>query len=402
MKKKARVENVKNDYKQQCKKKNLKHKNLVTGNIVKEEKILNNEPNFLKRDNTYTNLKKPCEIMTDHKKNLKYVLDFIEMAFNFSNLYSKLVDEEHRNLLGMCVRGQEVDMSHILHLLFYCLKVAKDVKGSSKIKCNFCAVSGKHKQLVALEEKFLAYVSSFKQELSVLLNAFYEIPLPVIYDFFKCWKVSTNTKSGMYPFDVCQVIFNEKKIYDSSFNTPNRFYGILYKHNEQSDCVYKLYADLILNDAYEKGSTCSLLLYATGTIVEPQHFCAFFVDHVTRTVFFYNSLGEKDQVVEEALINKINHINYEKQLPEYKFVFNKGKQQKNNKLCGIYATRFLVRMYNCESKDRLEFFHDIFDVDDDLDTEMCKMQVEFVHVNNTNTYLLPNTAMFNIFDDIFS
>lgn len=304
------------------------------------------------------------------------------------------------NYLMNLLNSNKKDM---LHLIYYSLLCIRNATEKRKIfthpKCMFCSSPP------SSEERMLTCISNFKQEMAFLLNCFFEAPLNLTYDFFRFLKLGTNTRSGMYPFDVCQVFFNEKKVMDMCVSNSNRFYGILFKCHDRNKKNHDTFAYTIIQDRILKKSDCAMLIYSTGTPIEPEHFCSYFIDHKTAVVYFYNSLANKKQFESASgFTARLSHAAQLSGIPEIKYttITNTHRQQRDNKLCGMFATSFLMSMYACESCDREQYFKHFFDQNIDMDEKMYEVQEEFVNANNTNNYLLTNCALFTSFKDLFS
>jgi hypothetical protein len=114
-----------------------------------------------------------------------------------------------------------------------------------------------------------------------------------------------------------------------------------------------------------------------------------FIDFYLNILFFYNSLAEQNQICTSFIETFTCHC--KEHGLDFKVLTNKAKQQKKNKLCGLFATDFAMSMLNCDAQNRQELFHTNFNKPGDFDVYIEKKQNMYIGVKD---YPLKGNALY--------
>jgi hypothetical protein len=116
-------------------------------------------------------------------------------------------------------------------------------------------------------------------------------------------------------------------------------------------------------------------------------------------LYFYNSLGDEKQLCKKFF--KLFLIKSNDHKLDFKILYNKSRQQQDNKLCGLFATDFVINMLNCDGKNREELFQKKFNIPGNFDRYIEKKQQDYIGVNSSK---IKTNALFRFinFKNIFS
>ena len=280
-------------------------------------------------------------------------------------------------------------------------------------------------------EKFKVFFSRSRQCFSILFNAYFGVNLIVAQEFFKSIKPACHTKTGTYPFDVCQLFLDYLKI--SKLKFLYKFMGVIY--NEQlhdADSIKIIYDSIVLN--ITKNNNTELLTtppklpilayyYSTGCETVPKHWCGIFIDLYTGVYIFYNSLAGASHenknlyfVLKKLVYNNNKQLTVNQtcetrstnssecddfQQDDFVYATNKYRHQGKNKLCGLFVLRFFDVMAKCPERTRrtqLNFFIENFGTD-------MGIIDDFIEIKQ-NDYINPcidlqNTPLVNFLNQTF-
>lgn len=308
----------------------------------------------------------------------------------------------------------QLDSIHLMYFaiefaLTCCEKINKPVLRRNI--CSFCNASPKNIRLLYEDVviKFIIYCN----ELSILLNTFYAVPLNVSMSILKEIKCLTATSEGMYPFEVSYTFNNIIKhlnILDDLHQKtiPFIFYGMMYKNYSKREL--EIYVEQLMHNRALNNTRFAATFYSVKTQTVPEHFCAIFLDTHEKIFFFYNPLAKKEQ-----LFVKWYELLQTKDDESWQFITNTNRHQDENKLCGIYSIRFVTKMldyiryssklnsinvFGVPGKELIVFFKKYFDNTIDLDEKMYSFRNRYVINSNINHLFLSCCA--NLNRDLFN
>ena len=235
-------------------------------------------------------------------------------------------------------------------------------------------------------------VNLFYKQLSLFFHCYYGCPLFVCERFFSLLKISIYSDDGMHLLDCGISLLNFFKYQNRFLKEKTFFLGNIYeKENEQL-----FYENLnLINMSITKkkdedenqahGFKKFALLGLTGTIFEPLHYFAIFIDISTSSIYIYNScpkkvfscLKNKKNLEQDNLSfdNNITVQRFSKWFPSFKIYCNTFRNQFNNELCAFFAGKFLKDM--SQSKQPQKVFEK-YDAPKNMDRLIFEKQNDFI------------------------
>jgi hypothetical protein len=259
-----------------------------------------------------------------------------------------------------------------------------------QIECEFCTLGCTDSYLCSnLVDKTANFFVLSKKYICIMFNVLFEIDLTHVQYILGQVKINIYPFVGTTGFDLNFFLYDNIK----SCNRPEVEYkGVLYTHEKIKKLShnYKILVHNIFHDFYFSKKKIFIIPFATGpSVLNPEHWCMLFIDFYLNILFFYNSLAEQNQFCASFVETFSSHCR------EHGLVFriltNKAKQQKKNKLCGLFATDFAMTMLNCEAKNREELFQKKFNIAGDFDSYIEKKQSMYIGVKD---YPLKSNALY--------
>ena len=319
-----------------------------------------------------------------NKENKNTIKSFLK-TIRQSCLYAKIQESEqntkHISLLSLSFNDFYKNSYNILHFIYI---LNNKVKNGHTLNCILCHYANSTKMFNDQIEKIATDISINKKNFAIFFNSFFHVPFTQAQKFFYLVKLNTNTKNGMFPFDLSLMIIDKISYYQNIIKSCSnlKYFGVVYPFAENANL------DNYVNEIYnyyktnKKLNAC--LIQTTGKNVnEPIHFCGIFIDFQLMNYFFYNSLAKPEQLNLD-LFKKLKMVAEFNNLTAY---YNNNRQQYDNSLCGIFSSKFIFDMAQTETEDRVEFFNEHFNFSKNLDKHSEQFQVDYISPNKDDNYL---------------
>ncbi len=158
-----------------------------------------------------------------------------------------------------------------------------------------------------------------------IIKKYYKYLLPIISDKKYEW---LNTININEIFKRYEIIFPDFKFLGS---VPCNYY----------------FDDFNINDLLKLGKTRFAVVYNTDTSRGPgKHWVAIFVDILKKTIYYYNSVGDKPQKEFQKFIDNVIEQYKILNNNEYIYKYNQIQHQFKGSECGVFSIYFIIRCLN--------------------------------------------------------
>ncbi len=309
------------------------------------------------------------------KYNINAILSNLKSEISETQLN---IDAVHRALLDTDWRGNGGE--NFYHLMHYLLQKFLSIRDSNRVNCFFCSAGTSQKNLCHARQETIHQLFDYKDHFKAMLVSMYQCSMSTVNLLFHILKPPCNPFSGMYAFELHQVVLTRIKKMNEQLE-PNMkifYHGIIYK-NSTTDKLMLRYAAIVNEESYRYSR--HFFLFATNTVVQPVHWCFVLIDWPAKLYLHYNPLA-KIADSDKRLYTYLSMISHE----NFDYVHNTGRLQGKSKLCGFFVFDMLNKLINISSNNLRETFLALTSENIEIDKYIGDQTKKFVQPTPSSSF----------------